>query len=70
MSPQNGSSKDGMENLLRYMNGFDQLGAHHLLLAEHDVFDEINRDIIVGRQVDVAVCGEKVVDFSFAPIFR
>ena len=52
------------------MNGFDKLGAHHLLLAEHDVFDKINRDIIVGRQVDVAVCGEKVVDFSFAPIFR
>ena len=38
---------EGMTILLGYMDSFDKLGAHHLLFAEHDVFDKVDRNIIV-----------------------
>jgi len=50
------------------MDGPDPFGAYHLLLAGHDVFQEVNGDVVVGRQVDPDVGGEEVIDLALAAV--
>ena len=49
MNQLNEKMMEGMTILLGYMYGFDKLGVHHLLFAEHDVFDKVDRNIIIWR---------------------
>ena len=49
MNQLNEKMMEGMTILLGYMDGFDKLGAHHLLFPEHDVFDKVDRNIIIWR---------------------
>ena len=50
------------------MDGPDPFGAYHLLLAGHDVFQGVNGDVVVRRQVDSDIGGEKVINLALAVI--
>ena len=39
-----------------------------LLLAHHELFEEINVDVVVRGQVDPDVGGQEVVDLPFTPV--
>ena len=51
------------------MDGADPLGVEHLLLAGHHIFQEIDGDVVVRRQVHPDVGGEEVVDLALAAVF-
>ena len=48
------------------MNGPDSFGADHLLLAGHDILQEVDRHVVIWREVDADVGREEIVDFSLA----
>ena len=50
------------------MDGPDPFGAYHLLLAGHDIFQEVNGDVVVRRQVDSDIGGEEVIDLALAVV--
>ena len=59
-----------MEHLLGDVDRPDHGGAEHLLLASHEVLQEVDGDIVVRRQVDANIGGEEVVDLALAPVLR
>ena len=50
------------------MNGSDPFRADHLLLAGHDVFQEIDGDVVIWWQVDSEIGGEEVVNLALAVV--
>ena len=50
------------------MNRADHGRPEYLPLAHHEVFQEEDRDIVVGRQEDPHVAGEEVVDLPLTPV--
>ena len=49
-------------DLLRDVDGPDLRGAEHLLLAVHQLLQEVDRDVVVRREVHAEVRGQEVVD--------
>ena len=50
------------------MNRTDHGRPEHLPLAHHEVFQEEDRHVVVGRQEDPHVAGEEVVDLPLASV--
>ena len=50
------------------MNGSDSFCADHLLLAGHDVFQEIYGDVVIWWQVHSDIGGEEVVNLALAVV--
>ena len=50
------------------MNSPDICCPEHLLLPHHQLFQEIDGDVVVWRQVDADVGCEEVVDLPLAPV--
>ena len=50
------------------MDGPDPFGAYHLLLAGHDIFQKVNGDVVVRRQVDSDIGGEEIIDLALAVV--
>jgi hypothetical protein len=42
--------------------------AQHLLPPPYQVLEEVDSDVVVGRQIDADVSGEEVVDLAFATV--
>ena len=52
------------------MNGADHGGPQHPLLTHHELLEEVDGDIVVGREEDAVVKSEKVVDLVLASALR
>ena len=50
------------------MDGADLGGGEHLLLAAHQLLQEVDRDVVVRWQEDAAIRGQKVVDLALAVV--
>ena len=46
------------------MNGSDHRGSQHLLLSVHELLQEVDGYVVVGRKEDSDISGEEVVDLS------
>jgi hypothetical protein len=57
-------------HLLWDVDGPDLGGPEQLLLAGHELLEEVNRDVVVRREVDPHVGRQEVVDFSLGSILR
>ena len=57
-----------MGDLLRDMDRADLGGAQHLLLASHEVLQEVDGDVVIRRQVDANIRSQEVVYLALAPI--
>ena len=55
-------------DLLWNMDCSDHGGSEHGLFALHQLFQEVDRDVIVRRQIDADVAGQEVVDFTLRSI--
>ena len=54
--------------LLRDVDGADLGGGQHLLLAAHQLLQEVNRDVVIRWQEYSTVRGQKVVDLALAVV--
>ena len=54
--------------LLWDLNGPDIAGRQHLLLTTHQLFQKIDRDIIIWWEKNSYICTEKVVALALAPV--
>ena len=52
------------------MNSSDHGRPEHLLLAHHELLEEIDSDVVVRRQEDADVTREEVVDLALAAVLR
>ena len=52
------------------MNGADHGGPQHPLLTHHELLEEVDGDVVVWREEDSNVEGEKIVDLDFASVLR
>ena len=59
---------DAKTFILRYMDGLDHPGGQHLLPPRHQIFEEIDCDIVVGRKEDANIASKEVVYLPLAPI--
>ena len=55
-------------NLLWNMDSFNHLCREHSLFTIHKVFEEVNRHVVVGREVHANIGREEVVDLSLAAV--
>ena len=51
------------------MYGPDHVCTQHLLLAVHELLEEVYGDVVVWREEDADVAGEEIIDLSFALVF-
>ena len=54
--------------LLWNMDCSDHGGSKHGFFALHQLFQEVDCDVIVRRQIDTDVAGQEVIDFTLTPI--
>ena len=54
--------------LLRYMDGPDHGGSEHLLLALHQLLQKVDSGIVVRREINAYVAGQKVVDLPLRSV--
>ena len=50
------------------MDGFHHFCGKHCLISIHQVLEEVNRDVVVGREVHADVGREEVVDLALAAV--
>ena len=50
------------------VDGSDHGGSKHGLFALHQLFQEVDRDIIIRWQKDTDIAGQKIVYFTFRSI--
>ena len=54
--------------LLGNVDGADHGRAEHLLPLVHNIFEEVDCDVVVRRQVDAHVCRQEVIDLALATV--
>ena len=57
-------------NLLKNVHGADHGSPQHPLLTHHELLEEVDGDVVVWREEDSNVAGEKIVDLAFASVLR
>ena len=57
-------------HLLRDVYSSDHCGSQHPFPAHHQVLQEVDGDVVVGRQEDANVAGQEVVYFPLAAVLR
>ena len=53
-------------NLLRDVNGAYHGGAEHLFLSIHEILEEVDRHVVIGRKKHADICGEEVINLALA----
>ena len=56
------------QHLLRNVNGSDAFGVQHLLLPTHELLEEVDSHVVVGRKVHACVGREKIVNFPLRAV--
>ena len=57
-----------LEHLLWNMDSSDHRSSEHLLFATHELFEEVDCDVIVWHEIHSDICREKVVYFTLAVV--
>ena len=50
------------------MDGFHHFCGKHRLISIHQVLEEVNRDVVVGREVHADVGRKEVIDLALAAV--
>ena len=50
------------------MDGFHHFCRKHRLFSIHQVLEEVNRDVVVGREVHADISREEVIDLALAAV--